>query len=90
MRFALQNATMLKDRYRIDDILGSNGLSITYDAFDTFREQRVVVKELYPAAVVERNQNDKLTISCVKMIHENDFRQMKEHVIKETKQLIKM
>lgn len=89
-RFALQNATMLKDRYRIDEILGSNGLSITYEAFDTFREQRVIVKELYPAAVVERNQNDKLTISCVKMIHENDFRQMKDHVIKEAKQLIKM
>lgn len=90
LRFALQNTTKLKDRYRIDGILGSNGLSITYDAFDTFREQRVVVKELYPAAVVERNQNDKLTVSCVKMIHENDFKQMKEHVIKEAKQLIKM
>ena len=90
LRFALQNATMLKDRYRIGDILGSNGLSITYEAFDTFREQRVVVKELYPEAVVERNQNDKLTVSCVKMIHEDDFKQMKDHVIKEAKQLLKM
>lgn len=39
-RFALADKTLLKDRYRIDGIMGNNGLSITYAAFDTFREKR--------------------------------------------------
>jgi hypothetical protein len=89
-RFALEAKVMLKDRYRIEQLLGSNGLSITYEAFDTFREQKIIVKELYPAAIVERNQNDKTTVSCVKFVHEGDFTRMKEHVIKEAKLLIKL
>ncbi len=89
-RFALTEKVMLKDRYRIEGVMGSNGLSITYKAFDTFREQKVVIKELYPAAVVERNQNDKVTVSCTKFVHEDDFAQMKEHMIREAKLLIKL
>lgn len=89
-RFALAEKIMLKDRYRIESMLGSNGLSITYKAFDTFREQIVVIKELYPAAIVERNQNDKVTVSCMKFVHEGDFSKMKEHMIREAKQLIKL
>lgn len=87
-RFALAEKVMLKDRYRVEGIMGSNGLSITYEAFDTFREQKVVIKELYPSAVVERNQNDKVTVSCMKFVHEGDFAQMKEHMIREAKLLI--
>lgn len=89
-RFALTEGSMLKDRYRIDKLLGSNGLSITYEAFDTFREQRIVVKELFPSTVVERNQDDKRTVSCVLLIHEGIFMQMKEHMIREAKLLIKL
>lgn len=89
-RFALEEKVMLKDRYRIEKLLGSNGLSITYEAFDTFREQRVVIKELYPEAIMERNQDDKMTVSCSRYAHENDFAQMKEHVIKEAKLMVQL
>lgn len=89
-RAALQEGIMLKDRYRIVRLLGSNGLSMTYEAFDTFREQRIAIKELFPSTVVERNQDDRMTVTCVRLIHENGFGQMKEHMIKEAKLLIKL
>lgn len=89
-RFALTEGSMLKDRYRIEGMLGSNGLSITYEAFDTFREQRIVVKELFPSAVVERNQDDGRTVGCIRLIHEGIFAQMKEHMIREAKILIRL
>ncbi len=89
-RFALEEKVMLKDRYRIERLLGSNGFSITYEAFDTFREQRAAIKEFYPEAIVERNQDDKRTVSLSRYAHENDFVQMKEYIIKEAKLLIQL
>lgn len=72
-RFALEEKVMLKDRYRIDKLLGSNGLSITYEAFDTFREQKIVIKELYPEAIVERDQDNKRTVSLSRYSYEADL-----------------
>jgi tRNA A-37 threonylcarbamoyl transferase component Bud32 len=89
-RFALEAKVMLKDRYRIERLMGNNGLSMTYEAFDTFREQKIVIKELYPETIVERSKNDKMTVSCTKFVHESDFAQMKEHMIKEAKLLIRL
>lgn len=89
-RFALADKTLLKDRYRIDGMMGNNGLSITYAAFDTFREKKVVVKELYPRTMVERSRNDKITVSCVKMGDESDFGRIKERMIREAKKLIRL
>lgn len=88
-RTALEEQVILKDRYRIDGVLGNNGLSITYLAFDTFREKKIVMKELFPEAMVERSQSDRTTVSC-NMMHESDFVRMKEHMIREAKQLIKL
>lgn len=89
-RFALADKTLLKDRYRIDEMMGNNGLSITYAAFDTFREKKIVIKELYPRTMVERSQHDKTTVSCVKMGHESDFGRIKEQMIREAKKLIRL
>lgn len=89
-RFALEKKVLLKDRYRIEKLLGSNGFSITYEAFDTFREQKVAIKELYPEAIVVRNQEDRMTVSLSRYAYENDFIQMKEHVIKEARLLIQL
>lgn len=88
--YALEARVMLKDRYRIEKVLGGNGLSITYEAFDTFREQRIIIKELFPEGIVERNQGDRTTVSCNLYAHENDFVKMKEHVTKEAKLMIQM
>lgn len=89
-RFALEEKVMLKDRYRIEKLLGSNGLSITYEAFDTFREQKIVIKELYPEAIVERDQDNKRTVSLSRYSYEADFALMKEHVIKEARLMVQL
>lgn len=87
---ALQNKTMLSDRYQIRGVLGENGLSITYKAYDTFREKYCAIKELFPNAVVNRAMDDKLTVELKKISHEELLEQMKEHVIKQAKELIKL
>ena len=48
LSYVLRTGTMLKDRYRIYEVLGANGMTITYLAYDIFREQRIVIKELFP------------------------------------------
>lgn len=87
-KYVLRIGTMLQDRYRIDDVLDSNGMTITYLAFDIFREQKVVIKELFPNSIVERNQDDELTVSCVRYINEHDFYTLKDHMMKKAKALI--
>lgn len=87
-KYVLRIGTMLQDRYRIDEVLDSNGMTITYLAFDIFREQKVVIKELFPNSIVERNQDDRLTVSCVRYINEHDFYTLKEHMMKKAKALI--
>lgn len=90
-RYALPKGSMLWDeRYRIEGLLGGNGLSMTYEVFDTFREQRIVIKEFFPAAIANRNQDDKRTVSCTLMMHEEIYAQMKEHMIREAKRLIRL
>lgn len=88
--YALRIGTMLQDRYRIDEVLDANGMTITYLCFDIFREQKVVIKELFPNSIVERNQNDQLSVSIVHLINENDFLTMREHMIRKAKTLISM
>ena len=87
-KYVLRTGTMLQERYRIDDVLDSNGMTITYLAFDIFREQKVVIKELFPDSIVERNQDDELTVSCVRYINEHDFYTLKDHMMKKAKALI--
>lgn len=88
--YALENGILLQDRYRIDAVLGSNGISITYCAYDTFREKKIVIKELFPQDVVERNKDDHCFVNCLKLIYEQDFTQMKEHMMKEARTLIQL
>ena len=52
--YRLPAGTMLKDRYRIDDVLGQGGFGITYDGFDTLLNLRVAVKEYYPRDIAAR------------------------------------
>jgi len=89
-QFALKQGTKLQDRYRIDEVLGNNGVTITYKAFDTFRENVIVVKELFPSTIVERSKNDERTVSCMLMIHEATLLKMKEHMAREATNLIKL
>ena len=90
LSYVLRTGTMLKDRYRIDEVLGANGMTITYLAYDIFREQRIVIKELFPNSIVERNPDDGLSVSCVQYSNEADFFTMKSHMIKKAKTLISL
>lgn len=90
LSYVLRTGTMLKDRYRIDEVLGANGMTITYLAYDIFREQRIVIKELFPNSIAERNPDDGLSVSCVQYSNEADFFTMKSHMIKKAKTLISL
>lgn len=87
---ALQSKIMLKERYQIREVLGENGLSITYKAFDAFREKPCVIKELFPTTILSRSMDDKVTVELKKLSYEELFGQMTEHVIKQAKELIKL
>lgn len=90
-RYALSKGSMLWDeRYRIERLLGSNGLSMTYEVFDTFREQRIVIKEFFPATIARRNREDNRSVECALMVNEDIYMRMKEHMIREAKLLIKL
>lgn len=78
------------DRYIILDVLDQNGLSITYKAKDTFRDQMVALKELYPSAIVERNFDDGHNVECVKLSNESLFEGMKQKAIQKAKKMIQL
>ena len=87
-QYALSIGYTLMDRYVIEDVLDQNGLSITYKAKDTFREQTVTLKELYPAAIVSRNFDDGHNVECVKLSNESLFEEMKQKNIQKAKKMI--
>lgn len=88
-KIALLPKTMLKDRYQIKTILGENGLSISYLAYDTFREKQCVIKELFPEMIVSRALADKMSVEVKQLSNEELFKQMAEHMIRQAKVLIK-
>ena len=67
---ALQNKTTLLERYHIKNWLGENGLSISYKAYDTLREQNCVIKELFPSAIVRRSMDDKTGVELKQLSYE--------------------
>ncbi|MBO6016205.1 MAG: protein kinase, partial [Lachnospiraceae bacterium] len=87
---ALAIRTKISDRYEIREVLGTNGLSITYKAFDLFREKNCVLKELFPAVIVNRSFADKTGVELKRLSDEELFGQMTEHVIRQAKALIKL
>ena len=48
--------TLADRRYRIDSLLGNNGIMVTYKGYDTFRKKVVVIRELFPVDIVERDR----------------------------------
>lgn len=52
--YQLPEGARLQNRYIVKDILGFGGFGITYSALDTTLDQRVAIKEYYPASLVNR------------------------------------
>lgn len=53
----LKEGTVLKNRYRIDKILGAGGFGITYLAEDNTLRQSVVLKEFFPRETAGREKD---------------------------------
>ncbi|MBE5881543.1 MAG: hypothetical protein E7289_04465 [Lachnospiraceae bacterium] len=87
----LQAGMTLSDRrYRVDELLGDNGLTVSYKGYDTFRKKTVVIKELFPQQIMQRNQDQDHKVECKKLSDEELFRSMKEHMIQRAKKLIRL
>ena len=54
MQHQLPAMTILEGRYLIGKVLGEGGFGITYTGFDLRLEERVAIKEFYPAGSVTR------------------------------------
>ena len=87
---ALREKTTLQDRYQIEEVKRQSGLTIEYQAYDKFREKKILIRELYPRNIVVRNPDDEKTVGCVQMYHEALFEKMKDRFIKKAKGLIKL
>lgn len=86
----MRQGEMLQDRYRIERVLGANGLSITYEVTDTFRRKKMAIKELFPKAIVQRNADDRKRVDLILLSNEALFQKMCENTIKKAKKMIKL
>lgn len=85
----LQPGTTLADRrYRIDSLMEANGLTVTYKGFDTFRKKTVVIRELFPEEIMQRDADHDDKVECRQLSEEALFLSMKDHMIKRAKKLI--
>ena len=87
----LQTGMTLADRrYRVDELIGENGLTVTYKGYDTFRKKEVAIRELFPQVILKRDLDHDYKVECKKLSDEALFQSMKEHMIQRAKKLIRM
>ncbi len=87
----LQAGMTLGDRkYRVDELLGENGLTVTYKGYDMFRKRVVVIRELFPQNILQRDVDHDHNVECKKLSDEELFQTMKEHMIRKAKKLIRL
>lgn len=88
--FLQAGMTLADRRYRVDELLGDNGLTVTYKGYDTFRKKVVTIRELFPQTLMQRDFNHDHHVECKKLSDEELFQSMKEHMIQKAKKLIRM
>lgn len=87
----LQKGMTLSDRrYRVDELLGDNGLTVTYKGYDTFRKNEIVIRELFPQVLMQRDFDRDHKVECKRLSDEELFQTMKEHMIQKAKKLIRL
>lgn len=87
----LQAGMTLADRkYRVDELLGENGLTVTYKGYDMFRKRVVVIRELFPQNILQRDLDHDHKVECKKLSDEELFQTMKENMIRKAKKLIRL
>lgn len=85
---ALPPGYMLRNRYYIGEPLGHGGFGITYIAWDTQKNFRVAVKELFPAHEIIRDENRHTT--RIVPGREANFRKVFDCFQKEAQMLIQL
>ncbi len=88
--FLQAGMTLADRRYRVDELLGDNGLTVTYKGYDTFRKKVIVIRELFPQIIMQRDPDHDHKVECKKLSDEELFRNMKDHMIQKAKKLIRM
>ena len=86
----LLEKTLLQNRYQIEGVIRKSGLTITYSAFDQFRNTKIWIKELYPKKIVKRNVSVSEEVTCELVYHEALFEHLKEVFVKKAKAMIKV
>ena len=75
--FGLPIGTMLDDRYKVQEIIGSGGFGITYKAEDTKQGVACAIKELFPRQLAVREKDGK-TVSAINKSDTHSFEHSKE------------
>jgi len=88
--FLQKGMTLADRRYRVDELLGDNGMTVTYKGYDTFRKKVVVIRELFPQIIMQRDVDHDHRVECKKMSDEELFQTMKEHMVQKAKKLIRL
>lgn len=78
----LNLGSVLDNRYRLEDYMGSGGFGITYKAFDMKNNCLCVIKELFPRQLVVRAE-DRKTLTPMNMNEQGQFEHSKERFIEE-------
>lgn len=84
----IQPGALLNNRYRVGRCIGQGGFGVTYLAKDTFKDELCCIKEYYPNQIVDRLDNNYLTVHDESM--RRKFENGKKCFIDEAKVLFKM
>ncbi len=81
----LPKDTVLRDRYRIEGVLGEGGFGITYRSFDETLSQQVAIKEYFPHMLVTRYTRESRQVTVCSGEGSGLFERGKQHFLQEAR-----